>query len=106
MNTGDPYYTQKRKNSRNLSWQTHLGNTVSVKGCSDEHLANTIQFFTLYRGRNEFDFIQTLRAEAKRRKLTQEFLDKAQYPYKDGLGNYIVWDFEKDTTKIVGKYSR
>lgn len=89
---------------REREWQTHLGNSVSVQGCSDEHLANTIQWVSVYS--KDAGFKRSLKYEAERRGLTKAFLDKAQYPYKDGLGNYIVWNFEIHEPMIVGSYTR
>ena len=96
---------QPEKYNRKTLWSTHLGNKVSVEGMADEHLANTIQYLTYYHGHND-DLLEILKKEAKIRKLSEEFLGKAQYPYKDGLGNYIVWDFVNDRPKVVGSYLR
>lgn len=90
--------------SRQREWQTHLGQTVSVQGCSDEHLANTLQWVAHYTA--DRGMVRELKAEAKRRGLTQGFLDRAQFPYKDGLGNWLVWNFETSEPMIVGTYLR
>lgn len=90
--------------SRQREWQTHLGNSVSVQGCCDEHLANTIQWLNAYS--QDKGMKELLKEEAERRGLTQAFLDKAQYPYKDGLGNYLVWNFETHEPMVVGTYTR
>ena len=90
--------------ARKREWQTHLGNTVSIEGCSDEHLANTIQWIKHYNG--DPKMLKLLNKEAERRGLTEEFLGRAQFPYKDGLGNYLVWCFKTNKPKVVGTYVR
>jgi len=75
-----------------------------VQGCSDEHLANTIQWLDHYSRDQEMK--DTAREEAKRRGLSDEFLARAQFPYKDGLGNWTVWCFETHAPKSVGTYVR
>lgn len=92
------------KYNRKTEWTTHLGNEVSVEGMRDMHLANAIQFLTRYN--NNPDFLKVLKREAKRRKLSKEFLNGAQYPYKDGKGNWIVWDFFKNAPRAIGSYLR
>lgn len=92
------------KYTKKTEWTTHLGNTVTVEGMEDSHVANAIQFFTHYRVRAEM--LKALKKEAKRRKLTVAFLERAQFPYKDGKGNWIVWDFTADAPKIIGSYKR
>lgn len=92
------------KYTKKTAWETHLGNQVTVEGMHDMHLANAIQFLMRYN--NNAAFLKILKKEAKSRKLSQEFLDGAQYPYKDGKGNWIVWDFFKDRPKIIGSYLR
>lgn len=91
--------------SRQREWTTHLGNKVTVEGCCDEHLANTIQWVEFYR-KHDTALITLLREEANRRGLTQGFLDRAQFPYRDGYGNWIVWNFATSDTMIVGSYLR
>lgn len=91
-------------NPRKAEWQTHLGNMVSVEGCSDEHLANTIQWLSHYKTGSKT--LAVLKREAKNRGLTKDFLDRAQFPYKDGKGNWIVWDFKASEPKVVGSYLR
>ena len=90
----------------NRLWQTHLGNVVSLKGINDEHLANIVQFATHYKKFGRTGFLKDLKKEAKDRGLTKAFLDRAPFPYKDGLGNWIVWDFKKDAAKVIGSYLR
>lgn len=92
------------KYNRKMEWTTHLGNTVTVEGMADEHIANTIQFLTHYKVKASF--LELLKKEAKRRRLTKAFLARAQIPYKDGRGNWIVWDFVSDRAEIVGSYKR
>lgn len=89
---------------RDREWETHLGNRVSVKGCSDEHLANTLQWVSFYYPNDKM--VDLLKEEAALRGLSEAFLSKAQYPYKDGKGNYLVWCFETHEPEIVGSYSR
>ena len=91
---------------RKIEWKSHLGNTVTIEGSSDEHLANTIQYISQYYYCYSSKILKEFKKEARRRKLTKEFLDKAQYPYKDGRGNYIVWDFAKAKPKVIGSYLR
>lgn len=92
--------------SRDTKWGTHLGNWVTVRGMSDEHLANSIQFMTKYPGHYASDILPTLKEEAKLRELSDEFLDRAPFPYKDGQGNYIVWDYQLNKPKAIGRYDR
>lgn len=92
------------KYTKKTVWTTHLGNEVSIEGMHDMHLANAIQFLTRYG--NNMTFLKALKKEAKLRKLSQEFLDGAQYPYKDGKGNWIVWDFFRDGPRAIGSYIR
>lgn len=93
------------KHDRKQSWGTHLGNHVTIEGMDDEHVANTIQFLTHYAHHNQ-DMLMDLKKEAELRGLSEEFLSKAQYPYKDGRGNYLVWDFSSNRPKIIGSYLR
>jgi len=90
--------------TKEFIWRTHLQNEVSLKGCSDEHLANTIQYL------NKYDYPLALQRsfskEAKVRRLTEEFINKAQFPYKDGIGNWIIWCFKENRPKIIGRYKR
>lgn len=90
--------------ARKREWQTHLGNSVSVEGCSDEHLANTIQYLSHYN--IDPEMVILLEKEAKRRGLTKEFISRAQFPYKDGKGNWVVWCFKSNCPKFVGTYVR
>ena len=95
------------KNTRNTEWKTHLGNNVTVRGMSDEHLANTIQYVENYTDITAWKgSLPVLKKEAKLRGLSQEFLDRAPFPYKDGLGNWIVWDYDNDEPKAIGSYAR
>lgn len=94
----------KIKYTNKTEWTTHLGNTVTVEGMADAHVANAIQFLTHYQFNN--DFLKVLKKEAKRRKLTKEYLERAQFPYKDGKGNWIIWDFKTDNPKVIGSYLR
>jgi hypothetical protein len=68
----------------------------------DTHVANTIQYLETY----ELNplFLVALLKEANKRGLGPEYLAKAPYPYKDGKGNWIVWDYENDGPKVVGRY--
>lgn len=95
-----------KKYTRKSTWITHLGNTVSVEGISDEHLANTIQFLEYYKYLSLANSIKELKKEAKRRKLDEFFLALAPYPYKDGLGNYLIWSYANNKPKVVGSYVR
>jgi hypothetical protein len=97
----------KQTNNRAFEWKTHLGNKVTVEGCCDEHLANMIQYITHYRmWADTEEVLILLKEEVKLRGLAQEFLDKAQYPYRDGRGNWIVWDFATGEPKVIGLYKR
>jgi len=90
-----------------FEWQTHLGNKVTIDGVDDEHLANMLQYVGYYKmWNNTEEILEALRTEVQHRGLSQEFLDKAQFPYKDGRGNYIVWDFQVGGPKIIGSYKR
>lgn len=91
------------KITRQFEWRTHLGNVVSIEGIEDTHLANAIQFCFFYE--RPIEILLELHREAKRRNLSKEFLDKAQYPYKDGKGNWIVWDFKTHKPKTIGRYA-
>jgi len=91
--------------NRKREWQTHLGNSVTVEGCSDEHLANTLQYLKYY-NHPDIKMVKLLEKEAKKRGLTEEFLSRAQFPYKDGKGNWLVWCFKTNAPKIVGSYVR
>lgn len=90
--------------TRKYLWQTHLGLTVSIEGIEDEHLANTIQFATFYRLKTSL--IIALKQEAERRGLTKEYLTRAPFPYKDGVGNWIIWDYENNKPRVIGSYLR
>lgn len=92
------------KYNRKTKWFTLSGQVVTVEGMGDEHLANTIQFLSHY-GKND-SLLAEMRREAKRRGLGKDFLSRAQFPYKDGQGNYLVWDFKKNGPKKVGSYVR
>lgn len=92
------------KYNKKTEWITHMGNTVSVGGIEDTHLANVIQFLTYYK--KCIEILKAFKKEAKCRGLSEEFLSKAQYPYKDGKGNYLVWDFKTMETKVIGSYLR
>lgn len=97
---------KKNKYNKKSSWTTHLGNSVSIEGMSDEHLANTIQFVSYYKTKYWAKMGVELKKEAKRRGLASEFLLRAPFPYKDGFGNWIVWDYKTNKPKAVGSYLR
>lgn len=94
----------KKNPDRQLSWQTHLGNVVTIEGMEDSHLANTIQFLG-HRISKNHSTMKALYDEAKLRGLTQEYLDRAPFPYKDGKGNWIIWNNTAEP-KVVGSYLR
>lgn len=98
--------TKKKKFNKHSAWVTHLGNSVSIEGMSDEHLANTIQFITFHKTTWWAKMSTELKKEAKRRGLTSDFLARAPFPYKDGFGNYIVWDYKNGKPKVIGSYLR
>lgn len=91
--------------NRGHEWITHLGQIVNVKGVSDEHLANTIQWLFRYKPDLQ-ELNQEFVQEAKDRGLTPDFLARAPFPYKDGLGNWLVWNYETHEPMIVGTYIR
>lgn len=93
---------------RDMEWQTHLGNYVTIRGMEDSHLANTIQFLTHYTRHpaNIYGQLPVLREEAKLRGLSDEYLARAPFPYKDGKGNWIVWDYKLDSPVSIGRYAR
>lgn len=90
---------------RDKSWTTHLGNEVSIEGAEDSHIANTIQFLVHYKHPDK-KMLKELKQEAKFRGLNKEYLDRAPFPYKDGLGNWIVWDYKTDKPKEIGRYAK
>jgi hypothetical protein len=90
---------------RKISWTTHLGNDVTIEGMEDSHLANTIQFVKHRCGSGNYEILKALHDEAKLRGLTQEYLDRAPFPYKDGKGNWVIWN-DTPQPKIVGSYLR
>src|SRR5258708_6627760 len=95
-------------NDRDSEWQTHLGNKVTIRGMEDSHLANTIQFLTHYHNHpaNGYGQVEALKEEAKLRGLSDEYLARAPFPYKDGRGNWIVWDYKIDRPISIGSYAR
>ena len=86
------------------TWRTHLGIMVTLDGIADEHLANLVQYLHHYKFPRTV--LREVFAEVKRRGLTKEFLARAPIPYKDGVGNWIVWDYETGRQKILGRYAR
>jgi len=94
--------------TRNTKWMTHLGDKVTPKTMKDEHLANTVQFLTHYNDhpshRGDNSFLDVLKEEVRLRGLTQEFLDKAPYPYEDHNRNWVVWDYKINRTQAVFKW--
>lgn len=85
-----------------FTWQDHLGNKLKVKDMSDEHIANTIQHIKFYRYSEAI--IEFFLEEAERRKLSEKFLAGAQYPYKDGKGHWLLWNFVVNGAIIIGEY--
>lgn len=96
----------KNKHNKKTEWKTHLGTTVTIEGMEDEHLANTIQFVSYYVNYYSKSLLDVFKKEAKNRGLTKEFLNRAPFPYKDGKGSYIIWDYEIGAPKIIGSYLR
>ena len=97
------------KYNRKTEWRTHLGLTVTVEGMDDEHLANTVQFLTNYKNTRTpllFRLLKTVLAEAKSRGLSKSFLECAPFPYRDGKGAWLIWDYENHEPKVIGSYLR
>lgn len=90
--------------SRKKQWQSHLGNRVNLEGVEDTHLANLID----YMKKTNICIVplKDAKEEAKLRGLSREYLEKAPYPYKDGLGNWIIWDYEVRGARRIGRYAR
>lgn len=82
-----------------------MGNEVSVQGIEDSHVANMIQWLKKY-NHPDTKFLYLMEEEAKLRGLSDEYLEKAPYPYKDGKGDWIIWCYNTGAPKSVGRYSR
>ena len=93
--------------TRDSEWDTHLGNAVTVRGMTDEHLANTIQFLSHYTAHPASrGMLPVLKSEANLRELSDEYLARAPFPYKDGKGNWLIWDYVNNAPKSIGRYDR
>ena len=75
----------------NIFWKTADGRQIRFKNLTDTHLANIIDFIKRGIGKNEVsDYLETL---AKKRGLSNSFLERAQIPYKNRKGKWEIWSF-------------
>ena len=87
----------------NPLWQSLDGSIRNFRAMTDEHLANIVLHLKHYSLHNSraFSFVER---EIKIRNLSEDFLSKAPYPYKDPrTGEWYIWSFESDTIVPVCK---
>ena len=84
-------------------WQSYDGAIRSFNAMDDEHVANIIQHCIFYK--HARGLVLALQ-EADRRKLSEAFLNGAQYPYKSKVtGDWMIWDFNLHRpVKINGEH--
>lgn len=79
--------------SRESEWCTYDGRWIAIKDMEDTHVANLLKHLDVY-SRNH-PYIKILLEESELRGLTKEFLDRADIPFKDPDGDWMLWDYKK-----------
>lgn len=74
--------------NRDTTWGTLDGREIPIRCLEDTHLANIIAWVTARPFSYRAELLTVLKKEAKIRKLSQEFLDGAPYPFKDVDGKW------------------
>lgn len=74
--------------NRDTTWGTLDGREIPIRCLDDLHLANIIAWVSDRPGNYRYELLTVLKKEAKLRKLSQEFLDGAPYPFKDQDGTW------------------
>jgi len=82
-----------------MKWQSENGKAKELCEIDDIHLANIYFHAKWYY--YDFDIVDEIGREFKRRKLPQSFVAGAPYPFVDKDGKARIWDFEKKTSALI-----
>lgn len=74
--------------NRDTTWGTLDGREIPIRCLDDTHLANIIAWVKDRPLNYRYELLAVLKKEAKIRKLSQEFLDGAPYPFRDIDGKW------------------
>ena len=77
----------------NFIWTTHAGKQAPLKDLEDSHLANILDWWKQNDFEGENPLYPVVMKLIKERGLTQEYLDRAQIPYKNENDK---WEICKD----------
>lgn len=88
--------------NRDTLWGTLDGKKIPIRCLEDTHLANIYHHVHRY-GRYDQEFIDFLKEEAKIRKLSEEFMTGAPYPWQDVDGKWKKLDMEKREYVTIGR---
>lgn len=88
------------KYDRNTVWTTFDGREIKIKDLTDVHLANVIYHLEMRDVGTKSPLLSPMRREAKRRKLTQAFLDRAPIPWQNVDGEWMRFNPLKGYVKI------
>ena len=80
--------------NENTIWTTYEGAQIRFRDLEDTHIANILHF-RKHSWNNEDSLCVYLRKMAKERGLTEEFLKRAPYPYKNMDNRWTIWTSKK-----------
>ena len=89
--------------NRDTTWGTLDGREIPIRCLEDTHLANIIAWVSDRPFSYRAELLSVLKKEAKLRKLGQEFLDGAPYPFKDVDGK---WKKGVEIKKGIAQYRK
>lgn len=76
--------------TRDSEWTTHDGRVIRLRDLEDAHLANVVDWVLTYGHAYSVELTRALLAEAAHRELSGEFLSRAQIPWKNPNGDWVV----------------
>ena len=83
--------------TKESEWRSWHGIATKLKDLDDTYLANLYQYAQKYLMRSNVfvQLVAVLKEIQKERGLEDDFMERAQIPYKNPNGKWEIWDFEE-----------